>query len=77
MAESERLDLTVNAGVREKMDALAGGPRRKGEWLSKLVETIYADREATGGALGSMSEAGILERIEHKLDRLLALMESK
>ena len=38
---SERLNLTVEDGVGELMGELAGGERKRGQWLSDLVRAMH------------------------------------
>ena len=38
---SERLNLTVEDGVGELMSELAGGERKRGQWLSDLARAIH------------------------------------
>ncbi len=39
---SERVTLAVEDGVGEMLTALAGGERKRGEYLSRVVRALYA-----------------------------------
>ena len=63
--ETKRSTITL---TREAVDALGKltTPRKQGEYLSKLV------MDALAGKNQQASQPGILERIEGKLDKVLA-----
>lgn len=46
---AERLNLTVEDGVGEMLAALAGGERRRGQWLSDLVQAMHTQQETSIG----------------------------
>lgn len=47
---SDRLNLIVADGVGERMTALAGGERKRGEWLSQLVNAMYENQQQAAQA---------------------------
>jgi len=50
MEETTRINLVVAADVPDKLTELAGGERKRGEFLTSLVRAVYAgEREATAG----------------------------
>ena len=61
--KNPRLHLSGVDGTSAKLTALAGGERRRGAYLSKLVARIY---EARG------SETVTLERLQAQIDGMLA-----
>jgi len=64
MADTKRININVDPGIKELLIELAGGERKIGDYVSKLV------REA-GIAKADQPVAVALERIEQKLDMLL------
>lgn len=45
----ERLNLAVENGVGEMLTELAGGERRRGQWLSDLVQAMHAQQQTAIG----------------------------
>jgi hypothetical protein len=41
----DRINLQVEDGVGDKMTELAGGERRRGAWLSDLVNAMHAQQQ--------------------------------
>lgn len=51
MDETTRINFVVGADVPDKLTALAGGERKRGEYLTQLVRAVYAgEHEAQAGA---------------------------
>lgn len=82
---SDRLNLVVEDGIPELLTALAGGERRRGQWLSDLVkamnetETVLGSdvdvvKLALGGLAGQVK--GIDARVIKVEQTLAALMAS-
>ena len=50
MDETTRINLMVGADLPDKLTELAGGERKRGEWLTQLVRAVYAGvHEAQAG----------------------------
>ena len=43
---SERLTVVLEDGVPEMLVKLAGGPRRQGEYLTRVIKSLYAGEMA-------------------------------
>lgn len=41
----ERLNLSVDEGISAMLTELAGGERKRGQWLSDLVRSMYEQRQ--------------------------------
>lgn len=51
MEDTVRINFVVGADVPEKLTELAGGERKRGEYLTQLVRAVYAgELEAQAGA---------------------------
>ena len=51
MDETTRINLVVGTDVPDKLTTLAGGERKRGEYLTQLVRAVYAgEHEAHTGA---------------------------
>ena len=51
MDETTRINFVVAADVPEKLTELAGGERKRGEYLTQLIRAVYAgEHEAQAGA---------------------------
>ena len=51
MDETTRINFVVGADVPDKLTVLAGGVRKRGEYLTQLVRAVYAgEHEAHTGA---------------------------
>jgi hypothetical protein len=51
MDETTRINLVVGADIPDKLTALAGGERKRGEYLTQLVRAMHAgEHEAQAGA---------------------------
>lgn len=54
----ERLNLAVENGIGDMLTELAGGERRRGQWLSDLVQAMHAQQQmASGGDLETVKLA--------------------
>ena len=83
---AERLNLSVDDGVGDMMAELAGGERKRGQWLSELVRAMHetqdqaqaSDIEQIKMALaGMIGQSKQLEgRVLH-LERQVAAMMAK
>ena len=56
------VQLRISPEAYDVLMQYAPSPRKRGEWLSELLENYEPNRE---------SGAGVLERIERKIDSLL------
>lgn len=51
MEETTRINLVVGADIPDKLTELAGGERKRGEYLTGLIRAMHAgERAATAGA---------------------------
>lgn len=87
---SDRLNLVVDDGIGEIMTEMAGGERRRGQWLSELVRAMYEQgiKAQAGGDLealrysvtGMTGQIKILEgrlvNMEKQVAALIAKVES-
>ena len=71
---SERLTVVLDDGVSEQLVKLAGGSRKQGEYLSRVIRALYAgELEAHEGAeleqmrLALSGLAGKLKEVEGRL----------
>lgn len=82
---SERLNLIVDDGIGEQLAQLAGGERRRGQWLTDLVRAMIENREQAAASsldelrlsfIGLLSEVKLqdarLARVEGQLAALMA-----
>lgn len=82
---SERLNLIVEDGIGDQLAALAGGERRRGQWLSDLVRAMIENREQAAASsldelrlsfVGLLSEVKLqdvrIARLEGQLAALIA-----
>lgn len=75
--ESTRINLVVGSDIPELLTHLAGGERRRGEYVTRLVRSIYAGENAAKGTPAT-SEAetlrlaivGLLSRLKGLEDRV-------
>ncbi len=84
--ESTRINLIVGEDVPDKLSELAGGARKRGEYLTQLVRAIYAGRQEVSagsdfeqlrlgfaGLIGRQKELeGRVLRLEGQLAALMA-----
>lgn len=54
---SDRLNLMVDEGVGDMLTALAGGERKRGEYLSSLVRGLYETQAQAGLPLETLQYA--------------------
>ena len=64
MAETERLNLKVEPGVGDMMTELAGGERKRGQWLSALVLAMHETQD--------QAQASDLEQLKFALSGMIA-----
>lgn len=51
MEETVRINLVIGVDIPDKLTALAGGERKRGDYVTKLVRSLYgAEEEAHAGA---------------------------
>ena len=51
MDETQRINLVVGADIPDKLTALAGGERKRGDYITGLIRAVYAgELEVTAGA---------------------------
>ena len=65
--DEKKIDLQMRVSQRayDRLLEFAPSPRKRGEWLSELLEAYEPEK----------TEEGVLERLERKIDRLIVLME--
>ena len=81
----ERLNLTVEDGTGELMTQLAGGERKRGQWLSELVRAMHETQQqaqasdveqvkmALAGMIGQQKQLeGRLLQVERQLAALIS-----
>jgi hypothetical protein len=86
MDETTRINLVVGTDVPDKLTTLAGGERKRGEYLTQLIRAVYAgEHEAqagtdieylkltvTGLAAKQMTLEGRLLTVERELAAMIA-----
>lgn len=51
MEETVRINLVIGVDIPDKLTALAGGERKRGDYVTRLVRSLYgAEEEAQAGA---------------------------
>lgn len=84
--ETTRINLSVGKDIPDKLSELAGGERKRGEYLTQLVRSIYAGQQEVSagsdfeqlrmgfaGMVGKQKELeGRLLRIEGQLAAMMA-----
>lgn len=77
----ERLNLTVDDGIGDMLTELAEGERKRGQWLSTLVRSMYDQRRQLAvsdieqikmGFTGLVGTTRMLENRVTQLERQLA-----
>ena len=72
---SERLTVVLEDGVPEMLVKLAGGPRRQGEYLTRVIKALYAGEMAVheGAEVEQMrlSLSGLAGKVKEMDGRLL------
>lgn len=72
---SERLNMMLDDGVADLMSELAGGERKRGQWLSELVRAMHEEsiKVKAGGDLETMRYAftGMVGQVKMVEGRLL------
>lgn len=77
----ERLNLTVDDGIGDMLTTLAEGERKRGQWLSTLVRSMYDQRRQLAvsdieqvkmGFAGLVGTTRMLENRVAQLERQLA-----
>lgn len=65
---SERINLLVEDGIGDKLTALAGGERKRGQWLSELVAAMHEQgaQAAAGSELDTLrfGFAGLVAQVK-------------
>lgn len=78
---SERLTVVLEDGVSEMLVKLAGGSRKQGEYLSKVIKSLYAGAAEVheGSELEQirLSLAGVAAKLKEHDARLLHLERAK
>ena len=69
---SIRLNLSVEDDIPDKLSALAGGERKRGEYLSELVRNLYQSRQVEGitAERQQVMIDGLLAQVKHLEGRL-------
>lgn len=75
---SERLNLSVDDGVSDLLSQLAGGERKRGEFLSKLLRGMAQHRgpEVTDTAMLGLSMRALYGQVQ-SIDGRLAVVEAR
>lgn len=71
---AERLNLTVEDGVGDMLTTLAGGERKRGQWISDLVKAMheqYTQIDKTDMEQLKLGFAGLTAQMRHFEERLL------
>jgi hypothetical protein len=81
---AERLNLTVDDGIGQLMSQLAGGERRRGDWLTDLVKAMHSNAEQAQASsfdqlrlsfVGLLGEVKMIEaRLQHVEGQLAAIV---
>lgn len=75
----ERLNLTVADGVGDMLTTLAGGERKRGQWISNLVTAMheqYAQIDKSDLEQLKLGFAGLTAQVKHLEDRLVGAENS-
>lgn len=73
---AERLNLSVDDGIGELLSTLAGGERKRGQWLSDLVRGQYSQRSNVAGSdfeTLRLSHSGLVGEVRQHDGRVLML----
>ena len=72
----DRLNLIVDVGIPELLTQLAGGERKRGQWISRMVEAMHEQADVALGSdvdvlrLGLGGLAGQVKGIDARVMRL-------
>jgi len=72
----DRLNLIVDVGIPELLTQLAGGERKRGQWISRMVEAMHEQEDVALGSdvdvlrLGLGGLAGQVKGIDARVMRL-------
>ena len=72
MAEKVRLNLSVDSGVAEMMERLAGGRNKMGDYVSKLIRAQAAD-DSTANELQTLDNESLRLMVQGLGGRVRAL----
>jgi hypothetical protein len=79
----ERLNLTVDDGVSQMLTELAEGERKRGQWLTNLVRSMYEQKQQIAvsdfeqvkvGFTGLVATSNALESRVARLERQVATL---
>lgn len=73
---AERLNLSVDDGVGDQLSELAGGERKRGQWLSDLVRGQHSQLGRAGGGdveTLRLTISGLMGQVRQNEGRLLTL----
>ena len=73
---AERLNLSVDDGVGDLLSELAGGERKRGQWLSDLVRGQHSQLGRTGGSdveTLRLTISGLMGQVRQNEGRLLVM----
>lgn len=73
---AERLNLAVDDGIGDLLTELAGGERKRGQWLSDLVRGMHSQAAQMAGTdfeTLRLSHAGLIGQVRQNEGRLLIL----
>lgn len=70
MADTVRMNLSVDTDVPEKLAILAGGPKKMGAYLSLLIQQAHAGTVAAGNAGEFELLSGAVKHLSAKVKEL-------
>lgn len=73
---AERLNLSVDDGVGELLSELAGGERKRGQWLSDMVRGQHSQLGRGGGTEAEtmrLTLSGLIGQVRQNEGRVLVL----
>lgn len=73
----QRLNLIVDDATVDKLTELAGGPRKRGELISRLIDSMWAHRQTKDDALMDLLGFADLVGTVRGLDGRLAKIEQQ
>lgn len=76
---SERLNLSVDEGIGDLLSELAGGERKRGQWLSDMVRGQHSQMSQVAGSdfeTMRLTISGLVGQVRQNEGRLL-VMETK
>ena len=73
----KRITISVDDDAADQLVEMAGSPRRQGDFVSKLIRSVYENREAGGTDMASetlkLQMTGVVAELNQVRGRLAAL----